>query len=109
VYNKNEAGRVRVVYFDLVMLADESLKHQEDRKEAFNEKNNFGITNSSIEKRRCHAQLILVTIYLLEHAFLRLKKLINLLQCELDNETDIKKTDFQYSHKRLISFYSYLL
>jgi hypothetical protein len=45
VYQKNGAGRV--TYFDLVMLAEESLKHQEDRKEVFNEQNNFGLTDST--------------------------------------------------------------
>ena len=43
VYQKNGAGRV--TYFDLVMLAEESLNHLEDRKEVFNESNNFGLTN----------------------------------------------------------------
>lgn len=33
VHKKNGAGRV--IYFDLVMLADESVKHLEDRKEVF--------------------------------------------------------------------------
>lgn len=46
VYQKNGAGRV--TYFDLVMLADESLKHLEDRKEVFNEQNNFGITEVEV-------------------------------------------------------------
>lgn len=41
VYDKNGAGRV--TYFDLVMLSEESLKHLDDRKEVYNEKNNFGI------------------------------------------------------------------
>ena len=49
VYQKNGAGRV--IYFDLVMLADESLKHQEDREEVFNEKNNFGLSEITIQKK----------------------------------------------------------
>lgn len=48
-YQKNGAGRV--TYFDLVMLAEESVKHQEDRKEVFNEQNNFGLTDSKIAKK----------------------------------------------------------
>jgi len=50
VYKKNGAGRV--TYFDLVMLADESVKHLEDRKEVFNETNNFGITNITPSKKQ---------------------------------------------------------
>jgi len=46
VYQKNGAGRV--IYFDLVMLAEESLKHQEERKEVFNEQNNFGLPDFTI-------------------------------------------------------------
>jgi len=41
VRQKNGAGRV--IYFDLVMLAEESLNHLEDRKEVYNQRNNFGI------------------------------------------------------------------
>jgi len=50
VYQKNGAGRV--VYFDLVMLAEESLKHLEDREEVFNEKNNFGLPENTITKKK---------------------------------------------------------
>jgi hypothetical protein len=39
VIAKNGAGRV--IYFDMVMIAEESLKHLDDRKEIFNEENNF--------------------------------------------------------------------
>ena len=49
VYKKNGAGRV--TYFDLVMLSEESLKHQEDRKEVFNEQNNFGLKNAAIANK----------------------------------------------------------
>ena len=49
VYLKNGAGRV--IYFDLVMLADESVKHQDDRKEVYNEQNNFGLTDSKIANK----------------------------------------------------------
>ena len=49
VYQKNGAGRV--TYFDLVMLSEESLKHQEDRKEVFNEQNNFGLKDSTIANK----------------------------------------------------------
>lgn len=45
VYEKNGAGRV--IYFDLVMIAEESLEHEEDRKEVFNESNDFGINTPS--------------------------------------------------------------
>ena len=41
VYDKNGAGRV--IYFDLVMISEESLKHLEDRKEVYHEGNNFGL------------------------------------------------------------------
>ena len=50
VYQKNGAGRV--IYFDLVMLAEESLKHLEDREEVFNEKNNFGLPENTIPKKK---------------------------------------------------------
>ena len=50
VYQKNGAGRV--IYFDLVMLAEESLKHLEDREEVFNEKNNFGSPENTIPKKK---------------------------------------------------------
>lgn len=43
-YEKNGAGRV--TYFDLVMIADESLKHLEDRKEVLNPDNNSSIINT---------------------------------------------------------------
>lgn len=49
IFKKNGAGRV--IYFDCVMLADESIKHLEDRKEVFNESNNFGIPASMLFKR----------------------------------------------------------
>ena len=38
---KNGTGRV--IYFDLVMIADVSLTHQEDREEVFNPQNNYGV------------------------------------------------------------------
>ena len=38
---KNGSGRV--IYFDLVMIAEESLKRQGDRKEVYNKENNFGL------------------------------------------------------------------
>ena len=50
VRDKNGAGRV--IYFDLVMLAEESLKHLEDREEVFNEKNNFGLPEIIILKKK---------------------------------------------------------
>ena len=50
VYQKNGAGRV--IYFDLVMLAEESLKHLEDRKEVFNEKKYFGLSENTIPKKK---------------------------------------------------------
>ena len=50
VYQKNGAGRV--IYFDLVMLAEESLNHQEDRKEVFNEQNNFGLVDFRILNKK---------------------------------------------------------
>jgi hypothetical protein len=40
VNEKNGAGRV--IYFDLVMIAEASLKHLEGRKEVLNESNSFG-------------------------------------------------------------------
>lgn len=40
VRDKNGAGRV--TYFDLVMVAAESLQHLGDRKEVYNEQNDFG-------------------------------------------------------------------
>jgi hypothetical protein len=42
VHQKNGAGRV--IYFDIVMIAEESLNHLEGRKEVFNEENNFRVT-----------------------------------------------------------------
>ena len=39
---KNGAGRV--IYFDLVMVAEQSLEHQDERKEVFNADNAFGKT-----------------------------------------------------------------
>jgi hypothetical protein len=44
VYEKNGAGRV--TYFDLVMIAKQSLKHLEDRKEVFHEGNDFGLNDT---------------------------------------------------------------
>jgi len=41
VIQKN--GSERVIYFDLVMIAEESLKHLGDRNEVYHEQNNFGI------------------------------------------------------------------
>lgn len=38
---KNGTGRV--IYFDLVMIAEASLAHQEDREEVFNPGNNYGV------------------------------------------------------------------
>src|SRR5665213_1105977 len=55
VYQKNGAGRV--IYFDLVMLADESLKHQEDREEVYNQKNNFGLTPITFPKTKSRAEM----------------------------------------------------
>ena len=49
VYKKNGAGRV--TYFDMVMLAEESLNHLEDRKEVFNEQNNFGLPEITISNK----------------------------------------------------------
>ena len=49
VYQKNGAGRV--TYFDMVMLAEESLNHLEDRKEVFNEQNNFGLPETTISNK----------------------------------------------------------
>jgi hypothetical protein len=46
VYAKNGAGRV--IYFDLVMISEESLKHLEDRKEVFHENNSFGLDNITV-------------------------------------------------------------
>ena len=40
VFDKNGAGRV--IYFDLVMVSTESLEHMADRKEVYNEQNDFG-------------------------------------------------------------------
>ena len=54
VYQKNGAGRV--TYFDLVMLAEESLNHQEDRKEVFNEPNNFGLTDITFLNKKAPNQ-----------------------------------------------------
>ena len=50
VFKKKGAGRV--TYFDLVMLSEESLKHGEDRKEVYNEQNNFGLGDFSIPKKQ---------------------------------------------------------
>lgn len=44
-YEKNGAGRV--TYFDLVMIAEESLKQLESRKEVLNQENNFGLNNQN--------------------------------------------------------------
>ncbi len=38
---KNGTGRV--IYFDLVMIAEVSLTYQEDREEVFNQVNNYGV------------------------------------------------------------------
>jgi len=45
VNEKNGAGRV--IYFDLVMIAEESLLHLGDRKEIFHEVNNFGLDDTA--------------------------------------------------------------
>ncbi len=55
VYQKNGAGRV--TYFDLVMLADESVKHQEDREEVYNQKNNYGIDKTVYPKPKSRAEM----------------------------------------------------
>jgi hypothetical protein len=49
VHQKNGAGRV--IYFDLVMIAEESLNHLEDRKEVFNEQNNFRVPEIQAPKK----------------------------------------------------------
>ncbi|MEO6682009.1 MAG: hypothetical protein ABIN48_04210 [Ginsengibacter sp.] len=41
VNSKNGAGRV--IYFDLVMIAEASLAYQDDREEVFNPENHFGL------------------------------------------------------------------
>ncbi|MEO9013244.1 MAG: hypothetical protein ABI266_08490 [Ginsengibacter sp.] len=46
VISKNGAGRVD--YFDLVMIATESLLHEVGRKEVFNQENNFGLNDTVI-------------------------------------------------------------
>ena len=48
VISKNGSGRV--VYFDLVMIAESSLLHTADRKEVFNPENNFGLNDGPIIK-----------------------------------------------------------
>ncbi|MGN6802389.1 MAG: hypothetical protein ACTHJN_10810 [Ginsengibacter sp.] len=48
VRQKNGAGRV--VYFDCVMIAEESVKNQEDRNEVYNPGNNFGVNEVSFRK-----------------------------------------------------------
>lgn len=50
VHKKNGAGSV--IYFDLVMLAEEAIKHLEDREEVFNQKNNFGISDFQSFKKK---------------------------------------------------------
>ena len=50
VYQKNGAGRV--TYFDLVMLAEESLNHLEDRMEVFNEQNNFRVPEITVSDKK---------------------------------------------------------
>ncbi|MGN6604536.1 MAG: hypothetical protein ACTHK8_18905 [Ginsengibacter sp.] len=50
VRQKNGAGRV--VYFDCVMLAEESVKNQEDRLEVYNPANNFGVQEISPFKKK---------------------------------------------------------
>jgi len=63
VRQKNGAGRV--IYFDLVMLGEESIKHLEDREEVFNEKNNFGLRETSNPKKKSQRKSsILPTIIL---------------------------------------------
>lgn len=48
---KNGTGRV--IYFDLVMIAEASLTYQEDREEVFNAGNNYGIKEvKEVEIRR---------------------------------------------------------
>jgi hypothetical protein len=49
VHQKNGAGRV--IYFDIVMIAEESLNHLEDRKEVFNEQNNFRVPEIPVPKK----------------------------------------------------------
>jgi hypothetical protein len=50
VRQKNGAGRVQ--YFDCVMLAEESVKNQEDRYEVYNPANNFGVQEVSFRKKK---------------------------------------------------------
>ena len=47
---KNGTGRV--IYFDLVMIAEASLGYQEDREEVFKPENNFGINPQPVETNR---------------------------------------------------------
>ncbi len=48
---KNGTGRV--IYFDLVMIAEVSLTYREDREEVFKTENNFGINPAKpVETRR---------------------------------------------------------
>lgn len=50
VRQKNDAGRV--VYFDCVILAEESMKSQEDRYDVYNHANNFGVQEISFRKKK---------------------------------------------------------
>lgn len=54
---REKNGTDRVIYFDLVMLADESLKHLEDREEVYNEKNNFGLAEINFPGKLSHQRL----------------------------------------------------
>ena len=47
VIQKNGSGRV--IYFDLVMIAEDSLKHLGDREEIYHEQNNFGIDDLDLK------------------------------------------------------------
>ena len=50
VKSKNGTGRVE--YFDLVMIAEKSLKFQADREEVFNPENNFRISSVTRTKKK---------------------------------------------------------
>ena len=50
VKSKNGTGRVE--YFDLVMIAEKSLKFQADREEVFNPENNFRISPVTWTKKK---------------------------------------------------------
>ena len=47
---KNGTGRV--IYFDLVMIAEVSLTYQEDRQEVFNAPNHYGLNQEKVEEQR---------------------------------------------------------